>query len=58
MRGGKGMAKGPRPPLIEMLFQIFRLNFRGNMYINKICCFSNKFSKIKSAGGFPPPSAP
>jgi len=25
MRRGKGIARGPKPPLVEMLFQIFKL---------------------------------
>jgi len=36
--------QGARAPLIEMLFQIFKLNFSWNM--SKLHCFSNKFSKI------------
>jgi len=46
---GKGVAKGggssgPDPPPIEMLFQVFRLNFCWDM--PKMHYFSNKFSKI------------
>jgi len=38
----RGWTQGARPPSpIEMLFQIFRLNFRS-----KMSYFSNKFSKI------------
>jgi len=39
---------------IEMLFQIFKLNFSWNM--SKMHYFSDKFSKISSAEGFPPPA--
>jgi len=41
----------PLPP-IEMLFQVIRLNFSWDM--PKIHYFSNKFSKMSSAGNSPP----
>jgi len=51
---GRSQRVGPAPP-IEMLFQIFRLNFSWNM--SKMHYFSNKFSKIaKRYRGFPPPA--
>jgi len=45
-----GRSQGARLP-IEMLFQIFRLNFSREM--SKMHYFSNNFSKIASAGSFP-----
>jgi len=40
----RGWAQGNRAPTIEMMFQIFKLNFSGDM--SKMHYFSNKFSKI------------
>jgi len=45
---GKAVARGPGPP-INMLFQIFRLNFSRDM--SKMHYFSNKFSKIAQRWG-------
>jgi len=41
----KGVARGPGSPhAVEMLFQVFKLNFSGDAL--KMHYFSNKFSKI------------
>jgi len=51
---GKGVANGEGAS-IEMLFQIFRLNFSWNMF--KIDCFIKKFSKNVQCWGFSASSA-
>jgi len=53
---GKSVARGPAPPPIEMLFQIFRLNFSWDM--SKMHYFSNEFSKIAKCWGLSFPIVP
>jgi len=52
----RGWAQRARPPSIEMLFQIFRLNFSWDM--SKMHYFSNKFSKIAKCWELSASSAP
>jgi len=47
------VARGPGLPQIEMLFQIFRLNFSWDM--SKMHYFSHKFSKIAKRCGLSAP---
>jgi len=45
-------ARGARPP-IEMLFQVFKLNFSCEICLKFIILVTN-FQKLPSAGGSPP----
>jgi len=51
----KGVARGAGPPPIEMLFQVFEVNFK--LRCAKMHYFGNKFSKIARRWGLSAPSA-